>query len=160
MPSETHLIIVGDGPEKERLVAMAQTAQISQFVEFVGEKTGEADLAPLFAKSAVSVSPGAIGLAAIHRLAYGVPLLIGDNEPHGPEIEAFVPSVNGGYFASDSPDSLAQKLIDLMSNPQRLEEMGRRGQALVEARYSVHRMADVFLQAFDYVLRSSAKRTC
>lgn len=161
LPTGTHLIIVGDGPEKTRLESLTQAAQLSQFVEFMGEMTEEADLAPLFARSAVCVSPGYVGLSAIHSLAYGVPLLIADNEPHSPEIEAFVPNENGEYFASNDPDSLAQKLINLMSCPKRLEEMGNHGQDLVESRYSIRHMVDVFSQAFGYALRigSSAKRT-
>jgi len=153
LPTGTHLLIVGDGPERTRLKAMAQETQLADAVEFVGEKTNETELAPLFARSIVSVSPGPIGLAAIHSLAYGVPILVSDNEPHGPEIEALVPGKNSEYFPANDSTALADRLVELLTQHSRLIEMGLRGQSLVQSKYSVQNMADVFLQAFDYVTR-------
>ncbi len=151
LPSDTHLIMVGDGPERSNLMALTQALEVSQFVEFVGEKTEEEDLARIFARAAICVSPGYIGLSAIHSLAYGVPLLVADNEPHSPEIEVFVPEENGEYFVANDPASLANRLVELLAQPDRLREMGIKGQMLVQRKYSVQNMADVFLQAFDYV---------
>ena len=130
---------------------MAQETQLADAVEFVGEKTNETELAPLFARSIVSVSPGPIGLAAIHSLAYGVPILVSDNEPHSPEIEALVPGENGAYFPANDSAALADKLVEMLSQPNRLIEMGLRGQSLVQSKYSVQNMANVFSQAFDYL---------
>ncbi len=151
LSSDTRLIVTGDGPERSNLVALTRELGVSQSVEFVGEKTREEDLAPIFARGAVCVSPGYIGLSAIHSLAYGVPLLVADNEPHSPEIEAFVPKENGEYFAANDPNSLANRLVEMLAQPDRLREMGIKGQMSVQRKYSVQNMVDVFLQAFDYV---------
>lgn len=152
LPEGTRLVIVGDGPERERLASLVQARQISEVVNLVGEVTDDVKLAPLFAESAICVSPGYVGLSAIHSLAYGVPMLIADDEPHSPEIEAFEPGRNGEYFAANDPDALANRLVELLVNPQRLALMGNNGRDLVQARYSVQHMADVFVQAFDFVL--------
>lgn len=154
LPTGTRLIIVGDGPERTRLELMAQEMQVAHAVEFVGEKTDETELAPLFARSIVCVSPGYIGLSAIHSLAYGVPILVSDNEPHSPEIEALVPGKNGEYFPANDPTVLADRLVEMLSQPDRLIEMGLHGQALVQSKYSVQNMANVFFQAFKYVTRN------
>ncbi len=151
--SDTHLIIVGDGPERNYLESIASNAGMENLIEFVGEKTSEDDLAQLFARSAICVSPGCAGLSIIHSLAYGVPLLIGDNEPHGPEIEAFMENINGKYFISNDPNDLADRLVELLSRPDQLKEMGLIGQKLIKLNYSIQKMADIFIQAFIYTLR-------
>lgn len=151
LPEGTRLIIIGDGPEKNRLTSLIYERQIAEAVALAGEITDDVELAPLFAQSAICVSPGAIGLSAIHSLAYGVPLLVADAEPHGPEIEVLLPGETGEYFPANNADALANHLVELLSHPQRLADMGDKGRDLVQAKYSVQHMADVFLQAFDYV---------
>jgi glycosyltransferase involved in cell wall biosynthesis len=152
LPIDTRLVIVGDGPERGRLASLIRVHQISEAVDLVGGVTDDVELAPLFAQSAVCVSPGYVGLSAIHSLAYGVPLLVADTEPHSPEIEVLLPGETGEYFAANNADALANRLVELLAHPQRLAIMGDSGRNLVQEKYSVQHMADVFLQAFDYVI--------
>lgn len=160
LPKGTRLIIIGDGPERNRLTSLIYERQIAEAVALAGEITDDVELAPLFAQSAICVSPGAIGLSAIHSLAYGVPLLVADAEPHGPEIEVLLPGETGEYFPANDADALANRLVELLAHPQRLADMGDKGRDLVQAKYSVQHMADVFLQAFDYVEARHSGGSC
>lgn len=153
LPEGTRLVIVGDGPERGRLTSLVQAHEIAELVDLAGEITDDAELAPRFAESAVCVSPGYVGLSAIHSLAFGVPLLVADAEPHSPEIEVFLPGKTGEFFKANDADALADSLVKLLANRQLLADMGKTGWDLVQAKYSVQHMADVFLRAFDYVLR-------
>ncbi len=157
IPQATRLVIVGDGPEREYLQTLAKTHGISDRVLFTGEVTGPAQLGPLFAQSALSVSPGPIGLAAVHSLAYGVPLLVAVDEPHGPEVEVVVPEKTGCFFSSNDADSLAMHLVKLLAHPEMLREMGVNGRNLIQSQYGVQHMVEVFLQAFDYALRQRSE---
>ncbi|MFZ2360455.1 MAG: glycosyltransferase family 4 protein [Anaerolineae bacterium] len=151
LPDTTQLVVVGDGPERDYLHALARERGVAERIHFAGEVTDDVELASLFAQSILCVSPGPIGLAAIHSLAHGVPLLVADAEPHGPEVEVLLPYVTGEFFASNDADALACRLVELLANPQRLALLGHNGRDLVQSKYSVQQMAAVFLQAFNYV---------
>ena len=156
IPSGTKLIIIGDGPERSRLRARALELGCRERVEFVGEVTEEWRLAPYFARSAVSISPGPIGLSAIHSLAYGVPVLLADAEPHNPEVEVLSEGRNCVYFPAGDADALADRIKELLAQSERLSALGRRGVEDVTTRYSVRSMVSVFLECFEYVLLRSA----
>lgn len=152
LPTQTKLIIIGDGPERTKLFAQAEGAGISSRVEFVGEIIDDELLAPYFARSMLAVSPGYIGLFAIHSLAYGVPMLVADDEPHSPEVEALTEGQNCEFFSACDSDALAEKLKALSAQPDRLSVMGQAGVKDVTAKHSLQHMSNVFLRAFNYVL--------
>jgi glycosyltransferase involved in cell wall biosynthesis len=151
--SDTKLIIVGDGPERARLAALVENYGIADRVEFRGEILDNVALAPLFAESLLTVSPGYVGLSVIHSLAFGVPVLVADNEPHSPEVEVLVPGRNCEYFEADSAESLAGNLLKMLSSPQRLLEMGRAGFDDVTKKYSLEQMTETFMKAFLMIKR-------
>lgn len=151
LPETICLTFIGDGPERGKLEAFARQAGISHRIEFTGSIIDEARLAVFFKSALLSVSPGYIGLSAIHSLAYGVPVLVADREPHSPEIEVLVDGRNCKFFAADDPVSLADKLVNLLAQPKKLEEMGTAGLIDVSGKYSLRHMVDVFVQAVDYV---------
>jgi glycosyltransferase involved in cell wall biosynthesis len=153
LPPEVRLIIVGDGPERKSLTARAAERGISDRVEFMGEITDEKALARHFARSLISVSPGYIGLSAIHSMAYGVPILAADAEPHSPEIEALVAGRNCEFFKAGDEEALAEALEFLLSQPEKLQVMGLAALEDVTAKYSLQHMASVFMEAFEYVIR-------
>jgi 1,2-diacylglycerol 3-alpha-glucosyltransferase len=102
--SIVNILLVGDGPEKEALRLLASEKELT--VCFYGECYDEKELALLIKASTVTVSPGAIGLAAIHSLVYGTPVVThSDPSIQFPEWEAIVPGVNGTlYTLGDSVD--------------------------------------------------------
>lgn len=157
LPQGTRLIIIGDGPQRSQLESLAAELGITEKVDFVGEKTQEAEIAPYFARGAICVSPGYIGLSAVHSLAYGVPLLVADKEPHSPEIEAFEVGKNGEYFTANSADALGEQLVKMLADPERLASMGAYGQEMVFRDLSVQQMVDVFTSAVNYVQSLTVK---
>ena len=152
LPPQTKLIIIGDGPERKKLLAQVEEAGILSRVEFPGEITDDELLAPYFTRSILAVSPGYVGLSAIHSLAYGVPMLVADAEPHSPEVEVLTPGQNCEFFSAGDSDALAEQLRVLVAQPDKLLAMGQVGIESVTAKYSLQHMSNVFLQAFDYVL--------
>ena len=143
------LLIVGDGAERDKLENLSNKLGIRNQTIFAGEITQEAELSQYFNRSFVSVSPGYIGLSAIHSLAYGVPLLIAKDEPHSPEISVFKKGVNGHYFESNNETSLAQMLTKMVNNPENLTEMGNQGMKTVDDNYSIDIMVKAFKEAVE-----------
>jgi hypothetical protein len=57
----------------------------------------------------LTVSPGKVGLTAMHSMAYGTPVISHNTFDHQmPEVEAIVPGVTGDYFAEGSSEDLAR----------------------------------------------------
>lgn len=65
------------------------------------------------------VSPGEVGLTAMHALAYGTPVVTHDDFDHQkPEAECIVPGQTGAFFRRADPAHLANTLFEWLSRGQ------------------------------------------
>lgn len=151
---DTKLTIVGDGPELPKIKSLVAQLGLTDQVEMVGSVYGQPALAPLFNSAWVSVSPGYVGLNAIHSLAYGVPVMAARDEPHSPEIAALEDGDNALFFSSDDAAELARTLVCLAQNPQQLAAMAQAAQRTVKDRLNLSAMVEAFEQAVQYVQRN------
>ncbi len=102
-----NLILVGDGPESQRLRKQAE--QLNVPVHFEGACYDERRIAQLVMASSVTVAPGKVGLTAMHSMVYGVPVVThGDASDQMPEWEAIIPGKTGSLFERGDVNSLAE----------------------------------------------------
>ena len=149
LPADRRLVLVGAGPEEERLRALASAAGLGERVALAGHVGDPERLRGFYARAIASVSPGYVGLSITQSLGYGVPMIHADDEPHSPEVEAAVPGFNAVPFRSDSVAGLADALVAVS---EAREEWAARRQAIADdcaARYSLEAMADALLAAVD-----------
>lgn len=108
-PQRFRVSIIGDGPERAKLEQKARDLNIE--AEFHGAIYNEKEIAKHIYNADVTVSPGKIGLTAMHSLMYGTPV-ISNNDFIGqmPEVEAIVPGFTGELFESGSVENLAYVL--------------------------------------------------
>lgn len=120
--SDAALVLVGDGPQRTRLAAMASGLPV-HLLPFVADRER---LAELVACLDVYVSPGSIetfGLAALEAMASGVPVLGADR---GGVAELLRRSGAGLTFASGDPGALAEAVHEMLgSDRARQGELGR-----------------------------------
>lgn len=103
---ECALLLIGDGPERERLELQAERLGVRIYC--TGAIYDEARIAPLLCSATVTVAPGKVGLTAMHSLAYGVPVIThGDFDNQMPESEAIVAGVTGDFFRLGDVEDLA-----------------------------------------------------
>ncbi|MGR3803835.1 glycosyltransferase [Marinibacterium profundimaris] len=103
------LTIVGDGPLRGALERQAAREDLP--VQFTGAIYDEARLAELFLDSAAVVSPGKVGLLAMHALAYGIPVITHDDADHQmPEVEAIEDGRTGAFFRRGDAADLAARM--------------------------------------------------
>ena len=106
---ELNVLVVGDGPERERLQAMAK--QLDIHVHFYGACYDETRLAELNLISCVTVAPGMVGLTAMQSLGYGVPVITHDDRlAQMPEAESILPGITGDLFEHGNVADLARVL--------------------------------------------------
>lgn len=112
----TSLLLVGDGPEEAALKAMALDRGLS--VHFFGPCYEEERLAELIMSANLTVSPGQVGLTAMHSLAYGVPVVTHDDvQNQMPESEAIIPGKTGDLFRHGDVMDLAKVLKRWVHRP-------------------------------------------
>lgn len=98
----------------------------------------EARLAPLIYHADICVSPGNVGLAAIHCLTYGLPVITHDNPARqGPEFEGITPGVTGDFFRKDDLEDLYRIIKRwICLSPEEREKVRDKCYKTIEARYT------------------------
>jgi glycosyltransferase involved in cell wall biosynthesis len=106
-----NLLLIGRGEADDLLRNMVNKYGINDYVRFYGSCHDEQELAPLICSSDICVSPGEIGLTAMHSLAYGVPVITHNNGlKQMPEYEAVIDGKTGYLFDYGSLGSLVEKI--------------------------------------------------
>jgi glycosyltransferase involved in cell wall biosynthesis len=117
-----NLLIIGEGEEKLSLEGLAQDLIKENKCIFYGKSYDEDELSRLIYNSDLTVSPGNIGLTAIHSLSYGTPVCSHSNLCNQmPEVESIIEGENGFLFNENDIQSIVdgikkwfdeKKLID------------------------------------------------
>lgn len=106
-----NLTFVGDGVDRMRLEQLAEKLGIKEQIWFYGESYDELNNAELIYNADLCVSPGNIGLTAIHVLMFGCPAITNDDFDHQmPEFEAIHDGETGAFFHLNDSMSLADSI--------------------------------------------------
>jgi glycosyltransferase involved in cell wall biosynthesis len=146
-------VIVGDGPERVALEGLAVRLGVRDRVQMCGalppaEAIERARRCTLFAMPSTEE---AFGVAYIEAMAGGLPAIGCRGEPGPEEIAAA-----GDGFVLVPPgdiERLTQRIDELLSDPQRLREAGRRARATVAAHFTWERCGEQTLAAYRHALR-------
>jgi glycosyltransferase involved in cell wall biosynthesis len=120
------LIIIGDGPERERLEQKATRMELSD-VHFVGAQYGE-DAGRYLVAADAMVMPGWLGLAVNHALAYGLPVISQqpDNRAggvtHAPESVHVRHRETGWLAKTGQPDSMVEGVREILNHADAYSE--------------------------------------
>lgn len=108
-----NLVLVGDGSEREILAQTAIAMGLKNSVWFYGACYDEKTNAELIYNADICVSPGNIGLTAMHCLMFGCPVITHNDFAYQmPEFEAIIPGENGAFFKRGQSESLADVLVE------------------------------------------------
>lgn len=106
------VVFIGEGEHKSILSALSESLALESQVIFYGECYENETLIPLLSVCDVVVSPGNVGLTAMHALISGTPVITHSNaSKQGPEFEAVIDGVSGFLFKEGSIDDLVEKII-------------------------------------------------
>lgn len=156
LPSETILTIIGDGPQRASLTALASQLQLGAAVQLTGPLYDQSQLAPYFNQAWVSVSPGPVGLAAVHSFAFGLPMIVARHEGHGPEISLLRGDVNGLFVPSDDEAALAEALVAVRSDAGRWASLAAAALATIDPSYGLAQMVARFEDALGFALENKS----
>jgi teichuronic acid biosynthesis glycosyltransferase TuaC len=147
--------IVGDGPERVALEGLAARLGVDDRVEFCGQLAPEAALerARRCTLFAMPSTEEAFGVAYIEAMAAGLPAIGCRGEPGPEEIAA----AGDGFMLVPPGDieRLTQRIDELLSDPARLREAGRRARATVAAHFTWERCGQQTVAAYEHALRGT-----
>ena len=148
---KVNLLVVGDGPERKSLEALATDESVP--TKFVGSCYEESRMSSLFTCASVTVSPGNVGLTCMHSLGYGVPVISHDDaSAQNPEWEAIVPGVSGALFPKGSVAGLVAAIEEWTRTAEVPSLVAERCRSIVLNKYYPARQCQAIEAALDQVL--------
>jgi len=128
----TALVMIGDGPDRASLEQRVANEGLNGIVQFVGEQQ---DLVPWLSASDVFLLASAqesFGLAALEAMACEVPVVA---SRVGGLPEVIDDGVTGFLCPADAVDLMAERSLDLLTDPGKRARMGRAAAERVRARF-------------------------
>lgn len=133
-----NLTLVGDGDDKGRLIELAREKGLIDNIWFYGACYDENANAELLYNADLCVSPGNVGLTAIHAMMFGLPVITHDCFKYqGPEFEAIHSGITGDFFERGNTESLVQTIIRwFTSKEDKREEVRKDCYAEIDAQWT------------------------
>lgn len=104
-----NMTFIGGGETQEELQKLTSELGLEKNVWFYGPCYDEKELSGLIYNADLCVSPGNVGLTAMHTMVFGTPVLTHNDFPHQmPEFEAIHEGETGTFFKIDDVESLAE----------------------------------------------------
>lgn len=106
-----NLTLIGDGCEKQQLQQQVKSYNLANNIWFYGACYDEIKNAALIYNADLCVSPGNVGLTAMHSMVFGTPVIThNDFKWQMPEFEAIEPGKTGDFFMEGDVHSLAETI--------------------------------------------------
>lgn len=152
--SDVALIIVGDGPLRDRLENQIRMRGLSDTARIVGFQRNVFDYEAMFNVCAIPSSGEAFGLVALEALAMGKPAIVFDDGGGLVEI------ITGGNPADivSSVEELTERLEAYYAKRHKMSDEAQRLRSHA-GNFHIKKAAGKFLEAYDCALASSASGT-
>jgi glycosyltransferase involved in cell wall biosynthesis len=140
------LLVLGDGPDRPRLEAIANDSGASSRVVFAGPKTDVADyLSAMDAFALPSTGLESFGNAAVEAMSMGLPTIVAAD---GGGLAEHVDDGVTGFVVGDDQE-LVERLRELVGDRGRAAEIGAAGRSVVRKRYTPARAARAYRKLYD-----------
>lgn len=139
LPEEWQLVIAGEGPERETIVAEAMSCGIEDRVHLPGFAAEPARLVGLFDVFALSSHSEQAPISVLEAMAAGLPIVA----PRVGDVGTMVASENGPYLCAPGDEvGLAHALGTLAADPALRRRIGDANRAKARAEYEEKRMIE------------------
>jgi glycosyltransferase involved in cell wall biosynthesis len=145
------LLIVGDGPERERLERQVRLGGLDESVEFLGHLAADAmrdALAEAWVQAVPSRWEEPFGLVAAEGMMRGTAVVVSDS---GGLTEQVLDGHTGYHVASGDPQAWARTLERIVTDRSLAERLGQQARGHALAHFSFDRYADRVLNVFNEV---------
>lgn len=147
-----HLLIVGNDDEgyMSEVSALINTYKVDECVTYFGPAYGKEKLI-FFRDSDIFVLPSYsenFGLVLIEAMFMKLPVVITEAVGIASDIEA----AGAGVIVEKTVDAVKDGILRLVKDPEMAREMGEKGRALVQSRFSWHDIADTLITVYQEII--------
>jgi glycosyltransferase involved in cell wall biosynthesis len=149
---DVHWLLVGDGPDRGKLAAQAQSLGIADRVHFAGFRK---DIPERLRASTALVLPSrweGMPNVVLEALAAGKPIVASEVEG---VTELVRPGINGWLVRPEQPQILGETMARLLDDPDAVSRMGRESQSIYEKEFTIDRFVETHVQLFQQMIDSS-----
>ena len=156
--NDARLVIIGEGPLKASLMALANSLQISNKVSFLGplphtEVMKHMNSAATLVLPSVTANTGdaeGLGMVLLEASALGIPLI---GTYHGGIPEVIKDGVTGYLVPERDENKLADSILSMMTDHRKRKQMGLNARSQAEVEFNIHLQSNKLEQFYDGVLR-------
>lgn len=142
---QMHFLIVGEGPDREKLQEKAQSAGIANHVHWAGFRD---DVPQLLAASTALVLPSrweGMPNVLLEAMAAGKPIIATDVEGVS---EMILPDLNGSLVAPGDSQGLGDAIVRLAREPDLISKWGRESQRICQERFAIRTFVENHVKLF------------
>lgn len=149
---DVHFLVIGDGPDRDALLARARGLGLDDKVLFAGLHDDVYDLLRLSSLFVLSSKMEAFPNVVLEAMAAGLPVVSTDV---GSVREMVEEGGSARIVPPERPDALADAIIELMLHPETMRAFGERGRSIVMERFTLDRMRSRREELFCTLLRET-----
>lgn len=139
-----NITFVGDGTEMESLKSISKQYGLQDNVWFYGACYDEKTLSSLIYNADICVSPGNVGLTAMHAMTFGTPVISHNNFPlQMPEFEAIEDGKTGTFFKENDINSIADAIERWLNLETERIIIRQNCYSVIDEKYNPHRQIEL-----------------
>jgi glycosyltransferase involved in cell wall biosynthesis len=145
------LLIIGSGPQDEELHKLSNKLKLAECVILLGDIHDPYLLGRYLRASTIYILAGMGGLSINDAMCFGLPIICSVCD--GTEKVLVRDRFNGRYFKEGDYTDLAEKILEIGSNPDLIKIMGERSTEIIRSEVNIHTFIQSHLDSFNYVTR-------
>ncbi|MFN8389091.1 MAG: N-acetyl-alpha-D-glucosaminyl L-malate synthase BshA [Bdellovibrionota bacterium] len=151
---KSHLVLIGDGPERSRIERLVRDLGLEDQVCFLGKQENFVPILQLAHLFLLPSETESFGLAALEAMSCGVPVIATD--VHGiPEV---VQHGRTGFLSEvGDVEDMAQHAMQLLTNESLHQQFSRDAREAVLEKYSMPKLIDRYEQYYRDIIKQPAR---
>ena len=134
---QPHLVLIGNGDERNKLEKLAESLDLKEHVTFLGIRYDVNDLLPLMDIFALSSITEGTSVSLLEAQSCGIPAVVTDV---GGNSNIIRPNENGFLCLPDNHEDLADKIAFMIDHRKKASEMGRKARVRIKQHFSLSSM--------------------
>jgi glycosyltransferase involved in cell wall biosynthesis len=143
------LLIVGDGPEKEKLQVLVENLNLRNHVHFESIVNQTSQMLPVFDIFVMPSRQEGLGLSVMEAQACGIPVIA---SRVGGLIDLIEEGKTGYLVAPEHPKELAKKILYVLKEYDKAKQVGLEARDNICRKFSLEQMANATLKVYEQYL--------